>query len=173
MMKGLFVWSFNFYHPMRLYAGLIVFTLQQLHVAHLNLLKVKLSYSVSVSIYHLKTCRYFWCNCMQLIYFTFVSYYTYLPVNGHLVKRNSGCFMCRWFKKCDCILCSKIYLMKMYINGLSSDAVSKLRLCSGKQQHVWTDVCILVRIYCALELPLFPSLCESAKGALFGSIGWW
>jgi hypothetical protein len=49
-----------------------------------------------------------------------------------LLKEILNIFMCRWFKKCDCILCTKIYPMKVYINGLISDAVSKLRLCSGK-----------------------------------------
>jgi len=89
---------------------------------------------------------------------------------GILLKEILNGFMCRWFKKCDCILCTKIYLMKVYINGFISDTVSKLRLCSGKQQHVWTDAFILVRIFCALELPLFPSSCESAKHAL-GPLG--
>jgi len=45
---------------------------------------------------------------------------------GILLKEILIGFMCRWCKKCDCILCTKIYLMKVYISGFISQQAQAL-----------------------------------------------
>jgi hypothetical protein len=40
---------------------------------------------------------------MQLLYFTFGCYYTYLPVDGHVVKEILSVCICRCVKKCDLV----------------------------------------------------------------------